>query len=74
MPKTYVSFGQQHVHKVCGHILDRDCIARIEAKTVGEGRAKVFKYFGPKFCFEYHEDEFNMDNMKYFPRGFIDLA
>ncbi len=66
--KTYVTFGQSHVHRINGKILDRDCVALINGN-----RDDVFKMFGDKFCFEYAEDKFNFDSMKYFPRGIIEV-
>ena len=69
--KTYVTFGQVHVHSVNGKTFDKDCVAVIEADNAVEGRAKAFEYFGRKFCVEYPEDRFDFDLMRFFPRGFI---
>ena len=64
--KTYVTFGQTHIHSVNGKTFDKDCVAVVDG-----GRDKVFEIFGPKFGFEYSEDEWNEEAMKYFPRGYI---
>lgn len=71
--KTYVTFGQIHAHSVNGKTFDKDCVAVIHAETAEKGRELAFEYFGPKFAFEYPEDEFNFDHMKYYPRGFIEV-
>lgn len=69
--KTYVTFGQDHIHNVNGKIFDKDCVAAIECNNAAEGRKRAFELFGAKFCFEYPEEHFNL-NMKYFPRGIIE--
>ena len=73
--KTFVTFGQAHVHVINGVIFDKDCVA-----IVNGDRAKVFKLFGTKFCFEYPEEHWVSDGpmaqarrMKYFPRGYIEV-
>lgn len=69
--KTYVTFGQTHVHNVNGKTFDKDCVAVIECKDEQEGRNLAFDYFGPMFFTTYSEDKFDPRNMEYFPRGFI---
>ena len=72
--KTYVTFGQDHTHRVNGQTLDKDCVAVIEHTKIEEGRAIAFDLFGPKFCFEYLEEHFDFSAMdKYYPRGFIEV-
>ena len=71
MIKTYITFGQDHTHKINGNTFDRNCVAVIESESAERGREMAFEYFGHKFCFEYPEQYFDMDKMKYFPRGFI---
>jgi len=66
--KTFVTFGQSHVHKINGKIFDKDCVA-----VVGGDREKVFEIFGDKFCFEYPEEHWDEDKLKYFPRGYIEV-
>ena len=69
--KTYVTFGQNHVHHINGKVFDKDCVAIVQGD-----REKVFELFGPKFCFEYPQDMWNLKNtnaMKYFPRGYMNV-
>jgi hypothetical protein len=73
MARHYVTFGQEHVHSVAGRTLDKDCVAVFEANDANHGRDKAFEFFGPQFCFEYHDTDFDQDSMKFFPRGFIKL-
>lgn len=73
MAKHYVTFGQGHAHNIKGKLLHPNTVARFEAKNAQEGREKAFEVFGSKFCFEYHENEWNEDDMKYFPNGYTDL-
>ena len=64
--KTYVTFGQDHIHQINGKIFNKDCVAIVDGD-----RARVFEIFGDKFCFEYTEEMFNFESMKFFPKGFI---
>ncbi len=69
--KTYVTFGQTHRHEIDGVMFDNDCVAVIEHEKKEEGRAKAVELFGLRFFTTYLEDQFDFDNMKYFPRGFV---
>lgn len=71
--KTYVTFKKDHIHSIAGHIFDKDCIAVINSRSVFHGRNKAFEIFGGRFYREYAEMEFNMDWIRYFPRGFIEI-
>ena len=71
--KTYVTFGQVHAHSISGITFDKDCVAVINCKNKQEGREKAFEYFDGKFCFEYHESEFDVTSLVYFPRGLIEV-
>ena len=71
--KTYVTFGQTHIHRVNGKIFDKDCVAVIETKSAEAGRAKAFELFDRKFCFEYSEKDFQFTWMNFFPRGLINV-
>jgi len=73
MARHYVTFGQTHTHRVNGITLDCDSVACYEAKDYAEGRNKAFELFGPKFCFDYHDKDFDMEDLKYFPRGIINI-
>jgi predicted RNA-binding Zn-ribbon protein involved in translation (DUF1610 family) len=64
--KTFVTFGQEHIHRIDGKIFDKDCVA-----VVNGDRAKVFEIFGPKFCFGYPEEYWDESKLRYFPRGYI---
>ena len=66
--KTFVTFGQEHVHILDGVVYDKDCVA-----VVNGDRERVFELFGPKFCFEYPEEYWNDSKMDYFPRGYIEV-
>lgn len=72
--KTYITFGYDHVHQIGGKTLDKDCVAVIEAPTSAKGRARAFELFGPKFCFEYPEDYWDEEKLKFFPRGYVEVA
>lgn len=69
--KTYVTFGQDHIHKINSIVFDKDCVALIESNSTKEGREKAFALFGRKFCFEYPEDHFDFESLHYYPRGII---
>lgn len=69
--KTYVTFGQIHAHAISGKLFDKDCVAVIEAKDASDGRQIAVDAFGDKFFTSYTEDQFDHNNMKYFPRGFV---
>ena len=65
-PKTYVTFGQDHTHRLNGKVFDKDCVA-----VVNGDRARVFDLFGTRFCMEYPEDHWDDAKLRYFPRGLI---
>jgi hypothetical protein len=71
MPESYVTFGQIHAHHVNNVTFDKDSIAVIQCDNSEHGRQLAFELFGKKFCFVYHEGEFDQDCMRYFPRGYI---
>ena len=73
MMKTYVTFGQIHIHSVNDKTFDHDCVAVIYCKDADHGRKLAFEFFGSKFSFEYHEDRFDKESMRYYHRGFIDV-
>jgi hypothetical protein len=72
MPKHYVLFGQIHVHKVNGKTLDKDTVARYDASSPEEGRAKAEEMFGLEFSRDCHKD-FPEDKLWHFPKGYVDL-
>jgi hypothetical protein len=74
MKKTYITFGQDHCHRVNDITFDKDCVAVIKHKEAGEGRKLAFEIFGKKFCFSYEDEEFNHQSLKnFFPRGLIEI-
>lgn len=70
--KTFVTFGQVHVHRVNNKTFDRDCVAVIEAQSEAHARQIAFDCFGDKF-FTTHTDKDQMDKdvSKFYPRGYI---
>ena len=66
--KTYVTFGQSHLHSIDGVIFDKDCVAIVHGD-----RERVVELFGTKWCFEYPEEHWDESKMFYFPRGYIDV-
>jgi len=71
--KTFITFGQGHIHKINNKVFDKNCVAVIESSSAEKGRKKAFKIFNTKFCMEYPENTFNHADMKFFPRGFIEV-
>lgn len=74
--KTYVTFGQVHIHKIGEKVFDKDCVAVIECSNPKEGRELAFEYFDRKFYSEYPEEHFKFskeDMGNFFPRGFIEV-
>ena len=71
--KTYVTFGFNHSHAIGEKLFDKDSVAVIESEGPEEGRAKAFEIFGPKFCMEYPEEHWFEDQLRYFPRGLINV-
>jgi len=68
--KIYISFGQSHVHRVNGKVLDKDSLAEIVCDTHEHGRAIAFELFGDKFFTSYGEEGIK-DRLQWFPRGII---
>lgn len=65
----YITFGQAHAHRIGGQLFNRDCVARITARTFDGCRARAFELFGVKFAFSYVEQP----DMGYYSRGVIDV-
>lgn len=68
---TFVTFGQVHIHSVNGKTFDKDCVAVIVSSSPHEGRGIAFNTFDSKFSFEYPEKHWNIDRLRYYPRGYI---
>ena len=74
MIKTYVTFGQDHTHRINGVTYDADCVAVITGSSSAHNRQRAFDLFDKRFCFEYPETSFDPEIMKYFPRGLIPVG
>lgn len=72
--KTYVTFGQEHAHRVNGKFFDKDCVAVIETETALEGRNRAVELFGLKFFTSYPEYRWTAEKLAYFPRGYLSVA
>lgn len=70
MEKFYVTFGQGHLHRFNQTIIDQDIVGVIEAPNMEKARVVAFNLFGEKFFTVYNEASIEM---KYFPRGTINL-
>ena len=74
MERFIFTFGQNHVHEVDDIVLDKDCVAVIEAENHSVAREIAWVLFGPKFRTSYSEEAFDNGNcIKYFPRGKVEL-
>lgn len=72
MNKFYITFGQNHAHRVNKETFDKDCVGTIEANTEGEAREIAFELFGDKFFTTYSEENWDEDEqMQFFPRGYL---
>ena len=69
--KIYITFGQDHIHKVNGITFDRNSVAEIGCKDYGQGREIAFELFGDKFFTSYNEEKITPELMSHFPRGII---
>jgi hypothetical protein len=68
--KIYITFGQDHVHRVNNKTFDKDSVALIEAPSHREGRDIAVELFGLVWATSYEEKEM-MEILHYFPRGII---
>lgn len=66
MSKTYITFGQDHTHRINGKTFDCDCVAEVD---LPEEEAR--QIFMPKFCFSY--TDLSRVDLSYYPRGVIPL-
>lgn len=74
METTYVTFGQIHKHIIGDKTFDKDCVATISCESASHGRQLTVDTFGDKFGLSYHEDEFDKNSMRFFPRGYLAVA
>jgi len=73
MPRHYVTFGQIHIHSVNGKTFDKDSVAVYNASSYEKGRTKAFEYFGDKFFTDYHDTQWDENDLHYFPRGYVEV-
>ena len=69
--KLFITFGQNHIHKVNGKTFDHNCVAEIECINYADGRSKAFKFFGPKFRTSHIKSDLTHEFMSHFRRGII---
>lgn len=69
MSSFYFSCGQQHRHVIdATHVWDKNSLLQVQAEDEDTARDFVFKKFGDKWCFSYHEEDF-LNIIEYFPGG-----
>lgn len=68
--KFYISFGQNHTHRINGHTYDCDSLMLVEALSEVEARLHVINLIGRKWAFMYPEGDLT-ETLPYFPRGVI---
>lgn len=73
MKRVMITFGQAHVHRVNGKTFDRDCVAIVEGETVYDADKLAFELFKDKFHQRILEEAWDEDDMKYYPRGYIEV-
>ncbi len=71
MSTFYISFGQDHVHKIDGVTLDCDILLKVVAPSEGEARERVFAAIGKRWFTSYTEDTVDFEH---FPRGFVEIS
>jgi hypothetical protein len=73
--KTFVTFGQNHIHTIDGMLIDKDCVVVLKGESATANREKAFELFGRKWSFEYPEEFWNHNKMRrFFPRGYIEIG
>jgi len=73
MVKHYVILGHQHTHSINNNTLDCDSVVCYEAENAEQGRKRAFELFGYKFFTDYHDKQFKMEDLCYYPRGIINI-
>lgn len=67
MEAYYITFGQEHTHRVNGATFDCDCVAVIMAVDELNARGQAFLYFDGKW----HHCTSEVPKMEYYPRGLL---
>lgn len=72
MTNYYVTFGQEHTHRINNQTYDCDSILLVQAENVIIARIQLNKMFLGKWSSIYNEHSFRENNLlKYFPRGIL---
>lgn len=72
--KAYITFGQDHTHRVLGHTFDCDCLAIVQGVDHNHCRELAFRIFGDRWHNCYSQEDYDAQRAsfdKYFPRGAI---
>lgn len=75
--KTYITFGQIHIHYINDIPIYKDCIAAIEHDENEDGHDIAMELFNANFHNAYPEEYFNTikdKTMPYYPRGIIEIG
>lgn len=67
--KFYISFGQIHIHSICGLTIDKNCLVELNATSKSDAHEMAMDIFDKKF----HNVYDALPDMDYFPRGVIKL-
>ena len=67
--KIYITFGQQHTHRVNGVTFDKDLVAIIKCESHSHGREIAMDLFDGVFGTSYTESQVDEAFMQHFPRG-----
>ena len=67
--KTYLTFGQDHIHSIGGVIYNKDCVVVFDLPEK-QAREKAHEYFGDKWFTTYK----NEPDMVFFPRGLMEVT
>ena len=70
----YVTFGQDHLHRVNGKRFDKDSVAVIECENEVHGATLMAVFFGKLYSCFYPDPLFDLECVpKYYPRGLIEV-
>lgn len=70
MPLFYVTFGADQKHLKDNKFFDCKCVAQVDADTYIEARRKVMAEFGD----DWDALDKEAPNLRYFPRGLIEVS
>jgi hypothetical protein len=69
--KIYITFGQDHIHKIGSTIFDKDTVACFEAPDSEIGRKHAISLFGRQWCWLYTDADWSNEKLEFFPSGII---